>query len=279
MAASYLACTVRGCGAPLERRSAAFVCPSGHTFDLARSGYVNLLQPQDRRSLLAGDARPIVEARTRLLEAGIGRSIVDGMVERAAALELGRDAVVVDLGAGAGDLIGTLAAGHPIAGAGIDISTAAAGHAARRFPHLTWIVANADRRLPLIDGQVQLLLSLHARRNPDECARVLSEDGFLLVAVPAADDLMELRAAVGGERVPRGRVETLIAEHQSRFRVVSRSTLREHHRLERQPLVDLLRVTYRGERRSAAGRVEALDRLDVTLASDLVLFAAKRHPA
>ena len=41
-----LACTVRDCGLPLEKREREYVCEYGHTFDIARSGYVNLLQPQ-----------------------------------------------------------------------------------------------------------------------------------------------------------------------------------------------------------------------------------------
>ena len=44
-----LACSVRGCGRPLEKNDRALVCARGHSYDIARSGYVNLLQPQDRR--------------------------------------------------------------------------------------------------------------------------------------------------------------------------------------------------------------------------------------
>jgi len=55
-----LACSVRGCGLPLTRRDRALVCSAGHAFDIARSGYINLLQPQDRRSLVAGDSKTAV---------------------------------------------------------------------------------------------------------------------------------------------------------------------------------------------------------------------------
>jgi hypothetical protein len=42
--------------------------------------------------------------------------------------------------------------------------------------------------------------------------------------------------------------------------------------LERDALKDLLRATYRGERTSAAARIDALECLEVTLASDFFLF-------
>ena len=40
------------------------VCPRGHAFDVARSGYVNLLQPQDRRS--PGQSHAIFQCCDRL---------------------------------------------------------------------------------------------------------------------------------------------------------------------------------------------------------------------
>src|SRR5205823_563284 len=50
-----LLCTVRGCREPLRRDDRRYVCARGHSFDLAKSGYLNLLQAQDRRSASPGD--------------------------------------------------------------------------------------------------------------------------------------------------------------------------------------------------------------------------------
>lgn len=296
MTSTPLSCAVRGCGLPLGRTARAFVCPRGHSYDVARSGYVNLLQPQDRRSPNAGDAKEAIEARARLLAAGVGRTIVDAFAQRAAWLDVPAGGAIVDLGSGSGDalaavvsrraaeLVGPNAphdskansdASALVDGIGIDLSTAAAEHAARRFPALTWVVANADRRLPLLDESVAVVLSLHARRNPAECARVLVPSGSLLLAVPAHDDLIELREVVQGHAVERDRADRLLAEHEPFFTLKDQPTVREHHHLERDALLDLLRGTYRGERTSASTRVSALSSLDVTLASTFFLFAKR----
>jgi 23S rRNA (guanine745-N1)-methyltransferase len=185
--------------------------------------------------------------------------------------------VVVELGSGSGETLGTLAAAATIAGVGIDLSTAAAAHAARLFPAVTWVVANADRRLPLLDDSVDLVLSVHARRNPGECHRILRAGGFLLVAVPAADDLIELREAVQGDGLERDRAGILITEHEAFFSVVERATVRQPLNLDRAALLRLLRGTYRGERLSESERVRRLDRLQVTLASDIVVFQRADH--
>jgi 23S rRNA (guanine745-N1)-methyltransferase len=271
-----LSCPVRGCHERLHRAGRSFACPRGHSHDIARSGYVNLLQPQDRRSLQAGDSRAAVESRAELIEAGVGRATIDAVVASAQSLIGSRsDAVVVELGSGSGETVGLLCAGRATCGIGIDLSTHAAAFAARRFPSVTWVVANADRRLPLMDRSVDLVLSVHARRNPSECRRVLRPDGHLLVAIPGARDLIELRETVQGEAVARDRTPQLIGDHDEHFDVVNRTSTTVCVTLARDALLKLLRGTYRGERLSESTRVDRLDRLEVTLASKIVLFAPR----
>jgi 23S rRNA (guanine745-N1)-methyltransferase len=254
------------------RRDRTFVCPAGHAYDVARSGYVNLLQPQDRRSAAAGDSRQAIDARESLLASGVGRTLIDALTSRIRSLDLDDEPVVVDLGCGSGDALAALTAFGTSVGIGIDLSTPAIERASRRFPDRIWVVANADRRLPLLDRSVNVVVSLHARRNPPEVARVLHETGHLLVAVPAADDLIELRELVQGQRVERDRGEVVLAEHATQFELVERSVVREQHDLHRDALLSVLTGTYRGVRRGVADRVAALTRMRVTLASEVLVF-------
>lgn len=273
--AAPLACPVRGCGAALERHEQRIVCPRGHSFDLARSGYINLLQPQDRRSRAAGDSATEIEARARLWAAGVLESSLAELELRVTELLLGAGAVAVELGCGSGEVLGALASQHALVGVGIDLSAAAAERAARRFPELTWIVANADRRLPLLDQSVALALCIHGRRNPAECARVLRPGGHLLAALPAPEDLEELRALVQGRSESRERAPGFLAEHEAFFELRSRSLARARKRLGRGELLDLLAGTYRGQRKSAQAAVEALNELEVTVASDVLVLVRR----
>lgn len=267
-----LACPVRRCHLPLTPDDRAWTCARGHSFDIARSGYVNLLQPGDRRSRDAGDSRDALDARSRLLTAGIGRGVLEAFVALASGLLPGAGNAVADLGCGMGDALGLLHHRHSVVAIGIDLATAAVETAARRFPALTWVVANADRRLPLLDASLSLVVSLHARRNPAECERVLRPGQHLLVAIPAPDDLIELREAVQGARVERDRTAAVIEEHAPVFELVQRAAARERHHVSGEQLRDLLRGTYRGERSSAAERAEAIANLQVTLASDFLVL-------
>jgi 23S rRNA (guanine745-N1)-methyltransferase len=217
-----------------------------------------------------------VQARAVLEQAGVGRALTNGIIERIAALGLPANAVVADLGSGSGALLGALCRARAVTGVGIDLSAAAAEFAARRFPTLTWAVSNADRRLPLLDDSVDLVLSIHGRRNPPECARVLTAHGRLFVALPAPDDLVELRTLVQGQGTERDRVDALLGEHRSDFELIDRFPIRERLTLGREALLNLLRGTYRGARFKASERVEALREIEVTLSSVVCVLERKK---
>lgn len=267
-----LACTVRGCGEPLTRHTGAWTCPRGHSYDVARRGYVNLLQPQDRRSAQPGDARPAVDARAALEQAGIGAALIRATTQIVAELALENGAAVVDLGSGTGRALATIAAERPLATVGIDLSVPAIAHAARHWPGPTWVVANADRRLPLVAGSVDVVLSLNGRRNPDEVTRVLRPGGSFIAAVPAPDDLREVREAMLGTSTARDRTGVVVAAHADGFMLAGQRRVTDRVNLDRQGVRALLQATYRGARRREAARIDELDGIDVTLASDLLVF-------
>src|SRR5258705_11698389 len=105
-------CPVRGCRMALMREERRLVCAHGHSFDVACSGYINLLQPQDRRSKQPGDTAEAVAARRRLHDRGVTKPLLDAIVSMANA---GTDDVVLDAGCGDGFYLGSLAgAGHGV---------------------------------------------------------------------------------------------------------------------------------------------------------------------
>src|ERR671934_101445 len=103
-----------------ERR---VVCPRGHSFDIARSGYINLLQPQERRSRNPGDSAEAVAARRRFLDRGHAAPLLEAIRSMLPAAE-----TILDAGCGDGYYLGSIGRGS-----GIDISTTAIDLAARRY--------------------------------------------------------------------------------------------------------------------------------------------------
>src|SRR5438132_1198036 len=144
-----LLCPVRDCHRALVREEKRLVCPLGHSFDAAASGYVNLLQPQDRRSKDPGDTAAAVTARRRLHDRGVTAPLLEAVAE---IIHPSKSDVVLDAGCGDGFYLGTMARRFGFDAHGVDISIPAVKAAVRRYPEYQWIVANADRFIPYADG-------------------------------------------------------------------------------------------------------------------------------
>jgi len=265
-----LLCTVRGCGDALARRAATWRCPRGHSFDVARSGYVNLLQPGDRRSLAAGDTLAAAAARERLELRGIGEELRAAVEERVAALSLPSGAAALDVGAGTGATLARLSGAFGLEGWALDLSAPAAERGARRHPELAWVVANADRGLPFQARSFALLVSSTGPKNPAEFRRALAPTGALLLVVPAPDDLVELRAAVLGQGELLDRAARALALFADDFTVAGRAVARATRVLERAQIEDVLAATYRGARRRERARLAGLESLRTTFAAELL---------
>lgn len=252
-----LICSVRDCGLALVRKEKRVVCGRGHSFDVARSGYINLLQPQDRRSKQPGDRAAVVQARRRLHELGLTQPLLRAIDEMA---DLSATDVVLDAGCGDGFYLGSLAREIGFDAHGTDISTAAVDAAARRYPECEWIAANADRLVPFADGSFSTVLSITARMNSAEFRRVLRPGGRLLVAVPAPDDLMELRGA------GRDRVERTVEVFSDLFHLADRRRVATSADLDAGSVKDLLVSIYRPMRTAPIAAMR------VTFSLDLLLF-------
>src|ERR1700733_6340901 len=126
-----LLCPVRDCHMALVREERRLLCPRGHSFDVARSGYINLLQPQERRSKQPGDTTAATAGRRRLHDSGVTEPLLHAIAEILAASPC--DAVL-DAGCGEGFYLGTLARQTGFDAHGVDISTAAVDLAARCYP-------------------------------------------------------------------------------------------------------------------------------------------------
>jgi 23S rRNA (guanine745-N1)-methyltransferase len=252
-----LLCSVRDCRLALLREDRRLLCARGHSFDVARSGYINLLQPQERRSKHPGDTAEAVAGRRRLHDRGLTTPLLQGIAEIIAASP---SDVVLDAGCGDGFYLGTLAGQTSFDAHGVDISIPAVDAAARRYPGCEWIVANADRFVPYADHSFSIVLSITARMNAGEFRRVLRDDGRLLVALPAPDDLIELRGA-GRDRVART-VETFA----SHFTLADQRRVTTTADLDAAAVQDVLHSIYRPMQSKPA------EAMRVTFSLDLLLF-------
>src|SRR3954469_6426228 len=182
------------CGDALGEAGGALRCPAGHSFDIARQGYVNLVPGR-------ADTPEMVDARDAFLRAGHFRPLSTALAEEAR--EAAAGGAVVDIGAGTGHHLAAVLDAIPDArGIALDASAAALRRAARAHERAGAVGADAWKPLPLRDGIATIVLSVFAPRNAEEIARVLAaprgagqgaaQSGALLAVTPTTRHLHEL---------------------------------------------------------------------------------------
>lgn len=214
------------CGLPLDHTATGSRCVTGHSFDRAREGYLNLLvggrlTTADPR----GDSPDALVARRRFLAAGHYRPIADLMATVLGDVLGDRGGPLLDVGCGEGYYMSTLdmAALRGTTRYGIDISKAAVRMAAKAIPDGRFAVGSAYR-LPVLDGSVAAVLSVFGPRPFDEFQRVLRPGGDWVAITPAADHLRELRPAMSDEAVQK-------AQERAQRRAVAPDEAAQAHRL------------------------------------------------
>jgi 23S rRNA (guanine745-N1)-methyltransferase len=203
------------CSAPFSPTDGGIRCAAGHSYDVARHGYVNLLPgPPPRHA----DTAEMVAARERFLDAGhyagiarqLTASVRDGLAAvRGAGPTAGTS--VLEVGAGTGYYLRELLDALPGRGLALDISVPAARRAARAHPRVGAVVADTWQPLPVAEGSLDAVTCVFAPRNPAEFARVLRPDGVLAVVAPQPEHLAGLRESLGLLDVPEDKRERLAA--------------------------------------------------------------------
>ena len=187
------------CGEELITNEKSLSCKNNHNYDLAKSGYVNLLLSQQIKAKHHGDDKLMVRARQAFLNKGYYAPLLENILEMTAKYA-NPGCRILDAGCGEcyftanirGHLINRQADPQMFA---VDISKDALSAGARRDPNIELAVASVFR-LPVRDNSCDMLLSIFAPFCGVEFRRVLHADGIMIRAVPLERHLWSLKSAV-----------------------------------------------------------------------------------
>ncbi len=260
------------CGGGLALGDGVLRCGEGHSFDVARQGYVNLVPG-------AGDSTEMVEAREAFLDAGHLRALTAAIADEAAGIDA--PGAMVDLGAGTGHHLAQLLDALPDrVGLALDASTAALRRAARSHPRVAAIGADAWEPLPVGDGVAAVVLSVFAPRNAAEMARILSPGGALVAVTPTTRHLYELVGPLGLLSVPDDKEDRLDAQLAGHFELTGRRTIEHAMFLTSEESAQLVRMGpsawHVDERSVAEGLATLPEPLTVTASMVISVFAPRR---
>lgn len=208
------------------------VSESGHSYDVARQGYVTLAGGAGLR--YSGDDADMVAERETFLSGGHFAPFVEAVTEHVHQVldagEVSDDVapVVCEVGAGTGYYLShTLDSIAGSRGIGIDVSVHAAKHLAKCHPRVGAVIADAWARLPIADHSVDAITVIFAPRNAAEFARILKPRGQVIVLTADTGHLAELREPLGIIDVESGKVERMIEQAANHLRPVGESDIIE----------------------------------------------------
>jgi 23S rRNA (guanine745-N1)-methyltransferase len=184
------------CGADLRLDDRVVSCANGHSYDVARQGYVNLLGGGAHTG--TADTAAMVAARERFFAAGHFDPLVRAVANEAHRMvDARRAGCVIDLGSGPGHYLAAVLERLPgRVGLALDLSKYALRRASRCHPRAGAVVCDVWRPFPVRDGAAALVLDVFAPRNGPEIRRVLHPEGTLLTVIPTVDHLREVVAAL-----------------------------------------------------------------------------------
>lgn len=203
-----LACP--NCRGPFAVTGGSLRCGVGHTFDVARQGYVNLMGRGAPRN---ADTADMVAARDQFLGSGHYLPIREAVSDA-----VGESRRLLEVGAGTGWYASGVLDRIPDAlGLATDVSVPASRRTARAHPRLAAVVADTWAGLPVADHAFDALLCVFAPRNAEEFSRVLAPGGRLVVVTPGPNHLAELRAQHDLLDIGADKVDTLRTAFAGRF--------------------------------------------------------------
>ena len=271
----YLTCPY--CGDVMGGDDCSLRCGAGHTFDIARQGYVSLLPAGAKGG--GGDTAAMVQARAGFLAAGHFASLAADLAQAAVDVVGSVDArgCVVDVGAGTGYYLAAVLDRLPERdGLALDISRSALRKAARAHRRIGAVGCDAWRKLPVTDSAAVLALNVFAPRQGAELHRVLHPAGRLLLVAPASDHLGELIGPLGLLTVGQRKEERLTEKLRPYFEIVRRREHRVTMSLDHRAIGSVVAMgpsSRHAETAVFAARIGRLpDPMPVTLAVTLFVF-------
>ena len=281
MKAKNLACPIDGERLALEEKQLR--CVNGHSFDLARQGYVNLLPVQHKRSKHPGDSKEMVVARQRFLDTGVYAPVADLLSATLHTTIASIDQPsCLDAGCGEGyylahalNYIRTKKAGDALNLIGLDISKEAVIAAAKRNKEISWVVGT-NRQPPLLPASVDIILCVFGFHSFQGFNKVLPLGGKLVLVEPGPDHLRELRQVTYAQ-LNKTELSKLDDAFAMGFKQVDEQELRfTTPALSNETLKDLLLMTPHFFRATQQGR-EAAAKLDnVSLTVDMVFRSLEK---
>lgn len=191
------------CKEKLIKEGRTYRCAGNHSFDISKSGHVNLLLDNQKNSKMPGDDKDMVLSRKHFLEKDYYKGISDKLNEIILKdiTENHKEKInILDIGCGegyyTGNLKNSLDSNNILSEIiGIDISKEAVISASKSHKGINWVVASATN-IPVADNSLDFIICMFAKIIPEEKMRTLKKGGKLIVVSTGENHLLQMKEIV-----------------------------------------------------------------------------------
>ncbi len=269
MAKQVLMCPV--CRQSLNLTERTWRCEQGHSYDVAKQGYVNLHVVQHKHSKNPGDTPESVDARRAFLQGGYYQPLQQAVVALLKQLDVKS---ILDIGCGEGYY--TSAMQQVVEQCvGVDIAKNAVQRAAKLNIEVTWVVGTGAT-LPVLDGSMDACTSLFSPIPQAEIARVLKDEGYLIVVTPASEHLYAMREALF-EQVNPHTPEKFVEQLQDLFELKQEQIIDAPFVLDQQALKNLIAMTPYAYKASPERRLQLEQQLQLEVTASFQIYVFQKR--
>ena len=180
----------------------SLVCSAGHSFDLAKQGYVNLYRGKPMNEY----TKESFQDRQVILERGMYAHLLEEICSFLRKTSPSGGApekkVLLDAGCGEGYYTREIAQqfdwlqlyGTDLSRDSIQLAAGTANGQGNGPADIKWFVSDISK-LPVADGSVDYVLDIFTSANYQEFQRVLADGGYLIKIIPGEGHVKELREA------------------------------------------------------------------------------------
>lgn len=233
------------CQAPMLNKELALICENRHSFDIARQGYVNLLnQPSP-----AHYDTELFHSRNQVITESLFFNLLHNeMLKIILNKESNLSLTILDAGCGEGSHLAEMqslmlkSAVEIDTAVGVDISKEGILEAAKSYQDQIWLVADLAK-MPFKESTFDVILNILSPANYREFTRVLKSDGLIIKVIPRQGYLKELRESAVQEDSLSYSNEKIVNLFHEHFSEVNKIRINYQVKLAKPNLSHLLRMT------------------------------------
>lgn len=189
------------CSEQIQKCEKTYKCSNGHSFDIAKEGYVNFVLANQKNSKAPGDNKEMMIARRNFLNTNAYYPLVSSIINTLKTI-LHDSATIVEAGCGEGYYISNVKDAFPKTKAyGFDVSKDAVKMACKRNKDVNFFVSSSYES-NIKDNSIDAIMVVFAPFAEEEFYRILSRFGHIVLVRPKFDHLIEIKNQIYSQIKP-----------------------------------------------------------------------------